>query len=238
MLRILICDDAVSYQEILSYKVNRILSEELHIEAELQCVSGVDELRTVLSAYTPDILFLDVMLEDKNSIDLLAQNKMQYGKTQIILMTAYPIEAYNLSEVSCCYYLIKSRLTDEQLARALKKAVGASAKKAADLELVKIGSKTYTINFQDILFIETFNNNIVLHMADGSTMNLYTTLKHFSKRLPASFLRCHKSYMVNMNHVLSYEPHQFRVTTRETVPIPPKKYAEITELYRKYMKNF
>ena len=37
----------------------------------------------------------------------------------------------------------------------------------------------------------------------------YSTLKEFEKELTPNFLRCHKSYMVNMNFIAGYEPYKF-----------------------------
>lgn len=237
MVQILICDDDASYREILTFKIEKLLRETLQVEAQVIGVETLDQVRAQLGNGA-DILFLDVMLRQENTVDYLMQNQHLLHGVPCVLMTAFPVETYNLSEVDCCYYLIKSRMTDEQLLRALKRALNQLTKKEQDFEIVRVGSANYTVNFQDLLYAETFNNNLMLHMLDGKQMTIYSTLKKFTQTLPPNFLRCHKSFMVNMNHIGGFEPHCFTLRTGEKIPIPPKKYAEVVQAYRNYMLRF
>ena len=152
-------------------------------------------------------------------------------------MTSFPQCAYNISEANCCYFLVKSRLKDENLAKAIKRALRKTTKKDPNLTTVKLGSKSITINSQDIIYIETFDNNITLHLKDKDNITIYSSLKDYAERLPANFLRCHKSYMINMNHIAGYKPHKFIINSGETIPIPPKKYKQIIKIYENYLLN-
>lgn len=237
MVRILICDDDPSYREILSYKIQKLFAESIGMECSLLCEDDLTNALQVVQAGKADILFLDVMLGEENAVDRLVSIQSGVRGIPYVLMTAFPVETYNLSEIDCCYYLIKSRMTDEQLLRALKRAINQSAKKDPNLEIVQIGSKNYTINFQELLYIETFNNNLTLHFTDGTAMTVYSTLKKFSEKLPPNFMKCHKSYMVNMNHIQGFSPHCFTLSSGRQIPIPPKKYSWIVEAYRNYLLN-
>ncbi|MGN0635455.1 MAG: LytR/AlgR family response regulator transcription factor [Acutalibacteraceae bacterium] len=235
MLRILLCDDDLSYQEILSYKIRAVLEDKLQMQASIHCVKDLDAALQYIYENPTDIFFLDVMLQEENAINRLMQLQNDLHNLPCILMTAFPVETYNLSEIDCCYYFIKSRLTDDQLLRALKRAINFSAKKDPNIELVRIGSENYAVNFQNLLYIETFNNNLMLHLSDGESMTIYCTLKKFSQKLPPNFLRCHKSFMVNMNHIHGFSPHCFTLSSGAQIPIPPKKYGEIVQIYRNYL---
>lgn len=173
-----------------------------------------------------------VVLANSPSIENI-QNKYM----QIIFMTSYPQCAYNISESSCCYYLVKSRITEESLYKAFQRALQNTTKKDPNLTIVKSGNKNLIVNLQDIQFIETFNNNITLHFKKYANITIYSTLKEYAKSLPPNFLRCHKCYMVNMNHITSYEPYKFLIDSAEFIPIPPKKYNKIIEIYKNYIQN-
>ena len=237
MIRILICDDDPSYREILSYKIQKLFAESLCIENSVLCKDNLNDTLQSVQAGEADIVFLDVMLNEENAVDRLVSVQSELRTIPCILMTAFPVEVYNLSEIDCCYFLIKSKMTDEQLLRALKRGINQITKKDRELEIIQIGSKNYTINFRDLLYIETFNNNLTLHLTDGGTMTVYSTLKKFSKRLPPNFLQCHKSYMVNMNYIRGFSPHYFTLANGQQIPIPPKKYGGIVETYRNYLFN-
>ena len=176
------------------------------------------------------------MVNDENAMDWSIKNiKSRY--TQIIFITSFPQCAYNISESNCCYYLVKSRIDEENLTKALKKALQKTTKKDPNMTLIKSGNKNFIINYQDIYYIETFNNNLTIHLQDMDDITIYSTLKEYADKLPPNFLRCHKCYMVNMNHIKSYEPHKFVISTGESIPLPPKKYKNIIKIYTDYLLN-
>lgn len=236
MIDIVICDDNLSYHEILTCKIQQCIHNNFSMECCIKSYSNLDDLKIHLENNKTDIIFLDIMVNDVNAMDWSIENiKSKY--TQIIFMTSFPQCAYNISEANCCYFLVKSRLTDENLAKAIKRALRKTTKKDPNLTTVKLGSKSITINSQDIIYIETFDNNITLHLKDKDNITIYSSLKDYAERLPANFLRCHKSYMINMNHIAGYKPHKFIINSGETIPIPPKKYKQIIKIYENYLLN-
>lgn len=235
MINIAICDDSTDFQEIIKHKIIHCIQNKFQMECTIQCFGQLEEFKLHLENNKVDIAFLDIMVNDINSMDW-SINNIQSNYTQLIFMTSYPQYAYNLSETNCCYYIIKSRMTDETLTNAIKRALQNTTKKDPNLTIISFGSKNYIINFQDIVYIETFSNNLVLHIKNADNITIYSTLKEYSEKLPPNFLRCHKSYMVNMNHISGYEPHKFRVSSNKEIPIPPKKYNEIIEIYKNYLR--
>lgn len=236
MVNIVICDDSSEYLEIITSKIEHCMKEKIKMEYSIICLKSVDELKTHLESNSTDVLFLDVMLNDENAMNWSIEN-IRNKYMQIIFMTSYPQCAYNISESSCCYYLVKSKITQENLYKALQRALQNTTKKDPNLTIVKSGNNNFIINFQDIQYIETFNNNITLHFKDSDNITIYSTLKEYAKSLPPNFLRCHKCYMVNMNHITSYEPYKFLIDSTESIPIPPKKYNEIIKIYKNYIQN-
>ncbi len=236
MVNIVICDDSAEYLEIISIKIEQCMKSKIQMEYNITCLNSIDELKEYIENNNADILFLDIMLNDENAMNWSIEN-IHNKYMQIIFMTSYPQCAYNISESNCCYYLVKSKITEENLYKALQRALQNTTKKDPNLTIVKSGNKNLIINFQDIQYIETFNNNITLHFKDSDNITIYSTLKEYAKNLPPNFLRCHKCYMVNMNHITSYEPHKFVIDSNESIPIPPKKYNTIIKQYSNYLQN-
>lgn len=237
MLKIAICDDTKEYLDLIKYQVKKCIDQEFGIDCNISCFSKLNDLYEYLQNNRIDILFLDIMIDDVNAMDWSIEN-IRDSYTQIIFITSYPQFAYNISETNCCYFLIKSKINETNLMKALKRAVNNITKKDPNLTTVKFGNRSYTINLNNIIYLETFNNNITLHMNNDNDINLYTTLKEYAKNLPPNFLRCHKCYMVNMNYISVCEPHRFIMKTGESIPIPPKKYKAITKEYLNYLNNF
>lgn len=237
MVNIVICDDDKSYQEIIALKIGQCMDKTFNMKYNIKCFNSLDELKPYIEENKIDIVFLDIMVNGENAMDWSITN-IHNKYTQLIFITSFPQSAYNISEANCCYFLVKSRITDENLTKAMQRALQKEHKKDPNMTLVKSGSKNYIINFQDIKYIETFNNNLTLHLLNQDSISIYSSLKEYSEKLPPNFLRCHKCYMVNMNHIAGYEPHKFIISSGEELPIPPKKYKIIIDKYKNYLLNF
>lgn len=236
LVYIVICDDDPDYREILGAKIQGCLQNRFCMECSLTYLADLESLQAHLRDNRVDALFLDVLLEEENAMDWSIAH-LAAQSTPIIFMTSFPEAAYNISETNCCYYLVKSHIDEVSLTRALQAALRKAAGHDANMTVIRQGSLNRVVNYADVLYIETFNNNLTLHLTDGGRVSVYSSLKDFAERLPPNFLRCHKSYMVNMNHVASFTPHLFTLRSGGTVPIPPKKYKQIVAQYRAYLEN-
>lgn len=233
MINIVICDDDICFSEIIEHKIKTYV-KTLDFDFKITSVQSLDSLKELIGGGSADIVFMDIMVGGVNSVNWSIEN-IENKNVQIIFMTGFPTEAYNISEIQHCYYLIKSKLTEEQLSKAIKRAIQNLAQKSDSLTVIKAGSKNYTVSFQDILFVETFANNITIHLKNDRSITVYATLKSFLEKTPPCFLRCHKCYAINMNHVVSYEPHEFLLFSGDRIPVPPKKYNGVIESYKKYL---
>lgn len=236
MIYITICEDDADYREIIAHKIQDCTSNRFHMECHLDFLSDLDSLEAHLWQNRVDILFLDIMIQKENAMDW-SMAHLAGKNTPIVFMTSFPESAYNISETNCCYFLIKSRIDEVSLTRALQTALQKITKKDPNLTVIKKGNASQVINYADILYIETCNNNLMLHLLDGDCVKVYSSLKEFDDRLPPNFLRCHKGFTVNMNHIIGYMPHLFFLKTGETVPISPRRYKHIISLYQGYLDN-
>ncbi len=237
LTRILIYDDEKEYREILKYKIEKTLGDNFETNYSTDCCDNLETLKEKLSANEADIVFLDIMMASENSIDWLIENKNIVSPVQFIIMTAFPIESYKISEIDSCYFLINPRMTDELLLNAVKRAIDNIAQKEQNQKVIKLGNKSKAVNVHDITYIETFNNNIIIHMISGEKHKIYSSLKAFANELPSQFLRCHKSYMVNMEHIVGYEPYKFSLEDESKVQISPKTFHKTINEYKKYLMN-
>lgn len=235
-MNIVICDDDCNYGEVLSEKIKICLGDMFKFNYKIIYTSSLAELKHFLENDKADILFLDIMVNGTNSVDWAIDN-LNGNNFQLIFMTFYPVEAYNIFETQCSYFLIKSRVTLEQLKNALKKCIGNITQKKADLLIVKNGSKNVTLNLQDIEYIESLNNNISIYFCEQPPITLYMKLKDIEKLLPLYFMKCHKSFRINLNSVTGCEPYEFTLHNNKKIPIPSRKYKSTVETYSNYILN-
>lgn len=69
MIKIAICDDSEEFSSILEFKIGKCINELLGAEYEIIRFHSLSKLQAFLDANTVDILFLDIMVNDTNSMD-------------------------------------------------------------------------------------------------------------------------------------------------------------------------
>lgn len=154
-----------------------------------------------------DLIFLDIMMPDLTGTDFARQLS---GEAKIIFTTAfdqYAIEGFRLEAVD---YLLKP-FSYEDFLVAAKKALKLYEleKKTTNLEadaqflFIKSDYKIRRIRFDDILYVEGLKDYVKIYLKHEPRPVLsLSTLKALENRLPArSFMRVHRSFIVNLNHV-------------------------------------
>lgn len=132
------------------------------------------------------------------------------------------------------YYIVKP-ITDEKLKTAMKRAIGTLTARRRCLEIVS-GRKTMRVSFQDILYAEAFGNQIILHTPYGD-IPTYQSLTTLLKQTGDSFLRCHRSFLVNMDYIKRVERKDFILTSGARIPIRTNGRTQVIEQYNRYFTN-
>ena len=89
--------------------------------------------------------------------------------------------------------------------------------------------------YADIVYLESKNTAVIIHTLDKERYKIYDKLDNIELRLEnRRFLRCHQSYIVNMDHVSSVDT-EFRTKTDDRVLIRKRSLREIREKYYEYI---
>jgi hypothetical protein len=75
---------------------------------------------------------------------------------------------------------------------------------------MKADKRTYRLRTSDILYLESLGNYVTYHLKDRRLIS-YTSLNECANRLPESFMRIHKSYIVNRENITSYNSEDIEV---------------------------
>lgn len=82
---------------------------------------------------------------------------------------------------------------------------------------IKSNRRIHLIQPSNILYIEGMGNYITYHLQNGQKLIEYASIKSTLARLPKSFIRLHKSYIVNLCHIKSFGPEDIEVGS-QTLP--------------------
>ncbi len=229
MFLIAICEDETYLLEELRKKAEAYLKTR-HYPAEIRTFTSGEDLLKEQRSF--DLILLDLVLPGINGLETA---KRLSRKSCIIFITSYREYAVDAFEVEAVHYLLKP-VTDERLYQAMDRALKQS-KQADDrtLALIKSGS-THILPIRDILYCEVFDHRVCIHTAQGN-YEYSGTLDMLEGKLDGRFFRCHRSYLINMSHVVGQEKGTALVSNGNRVLISRRKQAEFMQRLLRNLKN-
>jgi two-component system, LytTR family, response regulator len=195
----------------------------------------------------PDLLFLDIEMPVMNGFELL--EKILHLSFSVIFITAYNQYAFKAFRFNAVDYLVKPVDTND-LIEAVAKA--ANHVKPTQSQLTQMqrqlrgepatriaipgqqGGISF-INLNDIVYSEASNNYSKLILADGTFFLISKTLKDVQQVLEEEhFLRVHRQYIVNLNHVKQFNRNEGVLTmiNGDHIPIARNQKERLTERYK------
>jgi len=239
-MKVLIVEDEINAQKVLIYLL-REFCPELNL---VGIATGIVKAKKLIKQHKPDLVFLDVKLEDGTGLELLQQIKNI--DFDVVFTTAYDNYAIQAIKFGAVDYLLKPIDPDElkeAVLRIKQKKEKEQTKLSKNLtdELIdeqtisiKTSNKTYLISVCDIIRLE----------ADGAYTNIITidqnviaskNLKFFEDVLPQNlFIRTHQSHLVNKNHIKTFhKTGNLEMSNQEMIPVSFRKKS----IVRNVLKN-
>ena len=207
---ILVEDEANSREILRNYL--RKYCPDIHLSGE---AASVKEGLALIQSADPDLVFLDVEMPFGNAFDLL--DRIPDRRFETIFVTAYDHYAKDALNNQAAYYLMKP-ISIEELIKAVAhvKEILEKEKVLADTVLKAAMAKAegkltlpqqagfLVVDVRDILYCKADDNYTEIFLKEGKHL-ISKTLKYFEEALSAySFVRIHKSYLVNVNEIERY----------------------------------
>ncbi len=227
-----ICDDLCSDLALLEKYILRYMNSN-NIDCTISKFESGEDLLEDLKYKQYDILFLDIYMKGKNGVETAHAIRDAGLKCIIIFTTTSPDHALDGFEVGAVHYLMKP-LTYENIKSGLERCNQIFAQSRQYIE-VKSGRTIIRILLNDLIFAEIYSNTLLIHTL-SKEVKTYISLDEFMKLLPAeNFLRCHRSYVVNMNFIASQDGPDFVLKDGARIPIPKKDTQLMRQKYSDYL---
>ncbi|MCC6817637.1 MAG: response regulator transcription factor [Bacteroidia bacterium] len=196
----------------------QLIIEHCHGIEQLTTANGVATGLKAIKDFEPDIVFLDVEMDDGTGFDLI--NQIQNYDFQLIFVTAHDKYAFNAFKISALDYIQKPVDVDE-LINAFEKAVKSikSNNISRQIEILnqslnnlhsqeqkivlKDSKSIYFIQIHDILFCEAESSYTSFTLNNDQKIVVSKPLKEYEIMLePFGFIRTHHSYLVNSKKII------------------------------------
>ena len=160
---------------------------------------SIDAIRA-LSALDVDIVFLDMEMPGMNGLEFLEVYELP-EKTKVILTASsskYALEAFNKGVTD---YLLKP-ISYPRFVKAVNRVVQLNKVFSSPKSylFIKTGKVKVRVLFDDILWIKSASEYVVIHTLKGKYM-VYSSMREILARLPDSFIRVHRSNIVSLSRI-------------------------------------
>lgn len=209
------------------------------------------ELLALAAEHRPQLVLLDVEMPGVSGVDCARELQDSDPHTILIFATAHDKYMADAFEVYAFDYLLKPFKAERALAtleraKSVLRTREDAARSAKPVEprpqsgriLLKHRDGVSVINMEDILLVQREERATVLYTVNDGRYVTGDSLADIGARLdPAFFMRCHKSYIINLSHVDSISPYgrwtyvvKLRGTRRDAL-ITHEKYEELERLF-------
>ncbi|MCL2068442.1 MAG: LytTR family DNA-binding domain-containing protein [Oscillospiraceae bacterium] len=231
-MRIAVCENNAAERAKLCGLI-RTYCERNSLSAEVHGFDTGTELLHRMRQTPFSIVFLDVILGEESGIKTAHAIRRHYEDCILFFWTSskqYALESY---ELNALHYLLKP-IEYGKLESAMARC-GDRLRAEARTMLVSIKPEI-KILVRDILFVEIYDKNCHIHTG-GDVFTMRRTIGQLGDELGKTpFLRCHRSFIVNMEHVREYDRADFILKNGERVPIRQTGRSGIKQAFRDYSR--
>lgn len=242
-IRSVIVEDELAAREVLKNYLSKYCPQ-IEVVGEAQ---HIKEAVPLLHEIRPQLVFLDVEMPFGNAFDVLEACKdLQFETIFVTAFSEYSLKALNQS---AAYYLLKP-ISIEELIVAVNKVHHQimnhelfnrnkiivenfhETKPEKQQVILPTLEGFEVVKMEEIVRLRGNGNFTDLYLNDGSKKMVCRFLKHFSEILPLPFIRVHKSHIINMTCVKSYNKGGI-VTLNDGAEI------EVSPTYKEeFLRNF
>ena len=224
MYEVIICDDDGAFASTLSSTLSSSFEERgmachvIHYPDPAQTLSALERGERC------DLLFQDILFGEEKGIRFAKLLRQRGWDLDLVFVTSserYAVAGYDARPL---HYLLKP-LRQTQLEDVLDLFLERHAPHMLSLVTPQ---ETVRLPVTDALYFEVYNHVVKLRRRDGSEGSWRGTLQELESQLPTGrFVRVHRSYLVNLEHIAVLGRDKVRLTSGDMVPMGRADYANI-----------
>lgn len=195
---------------------------------KIQCYQDTEAfLQSDVNSY--HIIFLDMILGEKNGIEVARIIRQKNKTVPMIFISAYAEFALQGYSVRAFNYILKNDL-DQTFYIVMDSLLDELKLQYETLDL-KVENMKQSIRLENIRYIESFKRYVIIH-TKKEEYKQYGKISDFETLLEEKgFLRIYKSFLINMNHVEKIENKKAYLNGGITLTCSKERYSEIQHKY-------
>lgn len=233
MLSIAVCDDEIVTCCNIAAKIKDITAQ-MNVPCIIRQFNTGQELLQSPDIF--DIVFLDIIMRDPDGMTTAHSLRRKSPDIILIFISSSREYVFDAYDVEAFQYLLKP-IDTKKLRNVLNKAVHKTETRSHEYMMVSTERQMKKLFLEDIRYFEIHGRKIDIHTADG-ILTYYEQIGVLEKRLQGKgFCRCHKSYLINLKHVDTYNRQEVILDNRDKIILAKRRYENFTKEVLSYMKE-
>lgn len=180
-----------------------------------------------------DILLLDIEMGGMDGVSLARTVRAGNETVQIIFITGYPDYISEGYDVAALHYLMKP-VTETKLCEVLNRAAKETGKRGRVL-LFQSEGESLRLREDEIMYAEAFSHSTEITAVTGR-FEISEPISGVEKRFGPEFVRCHRSYIVNLKFVVRITKTDVVLENGTAVPLSRRLYRDVNQAFINYYK--
>lgn len=182
-----------------------------------------------------DIIFMDIQLGETvpTGIELVEALISRAGDVQVIYVSGYLEYAPEAYRTRHTWFLAKP-VRQDALNAALERALDNLDRSRRGSLLVRSGSSLMQVVPSRILYVESDRRKVRIHER-SRTIETYAKIDDIQERLPDQFVRCHKSFLVNMDCISELRVADVILVNGEEIPVSQRRRRALLDRFVEYV---
>jgi len=232
-MRILIVEDEPPAAEYIERCIRSIIENKIK---NIQISHTLEDAIIYLQKAQIDLCFLDLNLSGEDGYDILRHALSKSFHT--IIISAHSDQAIKAFEYGVIDFIPKP-FNIERLRKAFDRYFGqAEHHRQTKFLVYRKANKNYLLPIKEVMYFEAARILVEAHLQDRKMELIEKSLNRLEEILPAHFVRIHRSYIVNLNYITSYQ-HSGRSVYKvllkdgQTLPISRHRIKAVNKLLNK-----
>ena len=227
-MKIAVCDDETKILEDIKSIILKLYPED-----EVNLFSGGEEF--LESHEKPDVLLLDIDMPGMSGMDVASTLADEDADTLIVFVTAHDELVYDSFKYHPFAFVRKTYLQNE-LRNVLEDCRLKIDKKNKNY-VFKSGSEMVSLSLEEILYFESLANYLTIKTKTSEYKTRATISSAESELEKNDFLRIHKGFLVNLEHIKTVKSDELLLDNDEVLPIGKSYSEEARRIILKYMRR-
>lgn len=227
-MKIAVCDDLKGERQKIIEALNHVMNN-----FSVQEFDDGNELLKSHALHAYDLIILDILMPKINGMDTAAALRKNDTATPIVFISTseeFGVQSYRVLAFD---YLLKP--IDERLLKSCMKRLFTKQKKKQYITITYSGTET-KILLSNIQYLESNLRKVIFTLSENRQIEIVGKLADYEEFLLAhGFLRCHKSYLVNIEHIDSIDGETFCLTGGKEVKISRTYLQSAKKAYFDYV---